>query len=69
MDNGGLREGDVGLTYTCAICCDVIYEWRSDWLTLTLSSRVSTSIQEYFVHKRCMIGALGDCVPMGEVFE
>ena len=69
MSNSELKEGDVGLTYTCAICCDVIYEWRRDWLILTVSSKVSPSRQEFFVHKKCMIQALGDCVPLGEVFE
>jgi hypothetical protein len=69
MINPKLKEGDAGLTYTCAICCDVIYEWRSDWLILTVTSKASPSIQEFFVHKKCMIRELGDCVPLGEVFE
>jgi hypothetical protein len=69
MDNDELREGDVGLTYTCAVCCDVIYEWRPDWLIVSISSKNSPSVQELFVHKRCMIQSLGDCAPLGEVLE
>lgn len=70
MDEGErIREGDVGLTFTCAVCCDIVYEWPADWLTIRISSKRSPAIQELFVHKRCLLGVIGDCVPLGEVFE
>lgn len=64
-----LKEGDAGLSFTCAICCDVIYEWERDWVMLRVSSAVSAATQELYAHKRCIIEALGDCIPLGEVFE
>jgi hypothetical protein len=69
LADNDLREGDVGSTYTCAICCEVIYSWRPDWLTLRVTSTRSPATQELFVHKKCIIQSIGQCVPLGEVFE
>ncbi len=69
MDDDVLKEGDVGQTYRCAICGDTIYEWRTDWLIVTLSSKVSMATQNLFVHKSCLIKVIDDRTPLGEVFE
>lgn len=64
-----LKEGDIGLSFTCAINCDVIYEWRNDWVSLRITSTTNSAVQELYVHKKCLTEVLGECVPLGEVFD
>jgi hypothetical protein len=56
-------------TYTDAICGETLTEGVDDILVLTVSRRVGTARQEFFVHRDCLVRILRPEIPLGEVFE
>lgn len=55
--------------YMCAICCDTIQIGDTDWVLLRASRSGTPASQELFVHIGCLQGVLGECFPLGEVFQ
>lgn len=68
-ENDAIREGDVGATFECAICSQIVYEWRDDWVLVSIRAPRSSARQELFIHKKCLARVVATSFPLGEVFE